>query len=394
MSDSLQKTVGLLGELVSFESVSALSNLDLIGYVAAYLGDLGVPVLLSHDDSGEKANLFATIGPETDEGIMLSGHTDVVPVDDQEWNSPPFEMTSQNGNLIGRGTADMKGFLACALAMVPDFLAADLKRPLHLAFTFDEEIGCLGAPILLEQIKAIPVKPAIAIVGEPTDLQIVAAHKGGFEMTTSITGLEGHASDPRRGSNAVEFAIRYVEHLRQVSAELERQAKADSLFDPPWTTINVGRIEGGTARNIIAGHCTFDWELRPMPGDDGEAIIAGIRDYADNELLPQMRKAAPNARIETRIAAGLPGLDFRPDSQAVGLIRALTGMEGAHAVAFGSDAGHFQHAGIATVLYGPGSIDQAHKPDEFIAVSQLEACLNFLGRLRNWMTGPEQGGGA
>lgn len=391
MSAALDRTVGLLGDLVAFESVSARSNLDLIGHVAAYLGDLGVSVLLSHDESGEKANLFATIGPEKDGGIVLSGHTDVVPVDGQDWSSPPFAMVRRADSLFGRGTADMKGFIACTLAQVPRFLEADLKLPLHLAFTFDEEIGSCGAPILLDQLKGQPFRPGIAIVGEPTEMRIIAGHKGGYEMTTVIKGLEGHASDPRRGVNAIDYATRYIEQLRRLARDLEARADPEALFDPPWTTISIGRIEGGAARNIIAGHCTIDWELRPIPGDDGEAIILAIRDFAKSELLPEMQRAAPDASICTEVAAAVPALDHRPGSPAVALVRALTGSNADDVVPFGSDAGHFQRADISTVLFGPGSIEQAHKPDEYIAVSQLGACLGFLDRLRDWMV---DGGGA
>jgi acetylornithine deacetylase len=389
MTAALDRSVGLLGDLVAFESVSARTNLDLIGYVAAYLGDLGVSVLLSHDDSGEKANLFATVGPEVDGGIVLSGHTDVVPVDGQAWSSPPFEMVRRNGALYGRGTADMKGFIACALAQVPAFLEADLKLPLHLAFTFDEEIGSCGAPVLLDQLEGQPFKPGIAIVGEPTEMQIIAGHKGGYEMTTTIKGLEGHASDPRRGVNAIDYATRYIAHLHDVARELETRAAPESRFDPPWTTISVGRIEGGAARNIIAGHCRIDWELRPVPGDDGAAVIDGIRAFAEEELLSEMRRVDPDAQISTEIAAALPALDYRPESPAVALIRLLTGSNTQDVVPFGSDAGHFQRADISTVLFGPGSIEQAHKPDEFIAVDQLEVCLGFLDRLRDWMVDGE-----
>ena len=322
-----------------------------------------------------------------DNGIVLSGHTDVVPVDGQDWSTPPFEMVHRNGHLQGRGTADMKGFIACALAAVPAFLDADLKRPLHLALTFDEEIGSCGAPILLDQLAGQPYRPGIAIIGEPTEMRIVSGHKGGFEMTTRITGLEGHASDPRRGVNAVEYAARYISYLGEIARELEARSESGSMFDPPYSTISVGLIDGGTARNIIAGHCTFDWELRPMPGDDGEAVIDRVRDFAETELLPEMRRVDPDASIETEIAAALPGLDRVPDSPALELIRQLTGLNADNVVPFGSDAGHFQQAEISTVLFGPGSIEQAHKPDEFIAISQMEACLGFLDRLRAWMAG-------
>ena len=281
----------------------------------------------------------------------------------------------------------MKGFIACVLATVPEFLSSELERPLHLAFTFDEEIGSCGAPILLDGLRERPFVPAIAIVGEPTEMKIVSGHKGGFEMTTTIRGLEAHASDPRNGVNAIEYAARYIGFLRRVARELERDADVRSPFDPPYSTISVGRIEGGVARNIIAGSCTFDWELRPLPGVDGEAVIERIRMFAARNLLPEMRRSHPAAEIDTEIFAALPGLDRDRNAQAIDLIRHLTGLNSDRVVPFGSDAGHFQESEISTVLFGPGSIEQAHKPDEFIAISQLEACLGFLDRLRNWMVG-------
>ena len=387
MTARLDRTIDLLAELVGFETVSAASNLKLIDFVVAYLGRFGVTVQLSSDDRGEKANLFATIGPEIDGGIVLSGHTDVVPVAGQDWKTPPFEMTRRNGYLFGRGTADMKGFIACALAAVPDFVSSELERPLHLAFTFDEEIGSCGAPILLDRLKEQPFTPAIAIVGEPTEMQIVSGHKGGFEMTTTIRGLEAHASDPRKGVNAIEYAARYIDFLRRVARELEKDADAQSPYDPPYSTISVGTIEGGVARNIIAGNCTFDWELRPLPGVDGEAVIERVRRFAARNLLPEMRRHCPSAEIDTEIFAALPGLDQGRNMEAIDLIRHLTGLNSDRVVSFGSDAGHFQNSEMSTVLFGPGSIEQAHKPDEFIAISQLEACLGFLDRLRNWMVG-------
>ena len=387
MTTRLNRTIDLLAELVGFDTVSATSNLDLIDHVVEYLGRFGVSAQLSNDDLGEKANLFATIGPEIDGGIVLSGHTDVVPAAGQDWQTPPFRMTRRNGRLFGRGTADMKGFIACTLAAVPDFVSSELARPLHLAFTFDEEIGSCGAPILLDGLRERPFVPAIAIVGEPTEMKIVSGHKGGFEMTTTIRGLEAHASDPRNGVNAIEYAARYIGFLRQVSQELEKGADGKSPFDPPYSTISVGRIEGGVARNVIAGSCTFDWELRPLPGVDGEAVIERIRRFAAHHLLPEMRRTTPAAEIDTEIFAALPGLDRNRNAEAIDLIRHLTGLNSDRVASFGSDAGHFQESEISTVLFGPGSIEQAHKPDEFIAISQLEACLGFLDRLRNWMVG-------
>ena len=389
MTERLNQTIDLLAELVGFETVSTASNLDLVDHVVEYLDHHGVKALLSKDERGEKANLLATIGPEVDGGIVLSGHTDVVPTTGQDWVTPPFEMVRRNGKLFGRGTADMKGFIACSLAVVPEFAASELRRPLHLAFSFDEEIGSRGAPILLGHLQEQPYWPAIAIVGEPTEMEIVSGHKGGFEMTTTIRGCEAHASDPRNGVNAIEYAARFIAFLQEIGRELEDETDVCSSFDPPWSTISVGRIEGGTARNIVAGECTFDWELRPLPGMDGKVVIDQIRAFVARELLPAMRARSPSAVIDTEVFSSLPGLERGSNMEAITLVRSLTGLNSDHVVPFGSDAGHFQEAGISTVLFGPGSIEQAHKSDEFIAISQIEACLGFLDRLRNWMVGPE-----
>jgi acetylornithine deacetylase len=385
MRDRLHKAVALLGELVSFETVSASSNLDLINHIASYLDDLGIASLLSHDESGQKANLFATIGPPIDGGIVLSGHTDVVPIDNQDWQTPPFSLIERDGRLYGRGAADMKGFIACALAQAPAFAEAGLTRPIHLALTFDEEIGSCGAPILIDQVAEQPYRPSIVIVGEPTEMQVIDGHKGGYELTTTISGLEGHASDPTKGVNAVHVAARFIGHLDRRARELASNPDPETAFAPPYTTISVGAINGGTARNVIAGQCSFDWEVRPLPGDDARAIIAQIDAFAESELLPEMRAVYPDAAIETVLEASYPGLKHDRNSAAVALIRSLTGLNSSDVVPFGSDAGHFQTAGMSTALFGPGSIDQAHKPDEYIAISQLEACLGFLDRLRDWM---------
>ncbi len=386
MSRAVDKTVDLLEALVSFQSVSARSNLDLIDYVRRYLEDFGVTSQLSHDDSGSKANLFATIGPAVDGGVVLSGHSDVVPVDGQDWQSDPFVMRRGNGRLYGRGTADMKGFIACVLAEVPRFVEAPLGKPLHIALTFDEEIGSCGAPILVHQMKGCSFRPRITIVGEPTGMKVIAGHKGGYELTTTVTGMAGHASEPAKGVNAIAYAARFIARLEEVARDLAAgPADPDDRFDPPFSTISVGTIHGGTARNVIAGGCLFDWELRPVPRDDPEAILAAIDRFAQENLLPEMQQVCPEAAIDTVLEASYPGLAFDADSEAVRLIRQLTGQNAVEAVSFGSDAGHFQGAGLSTVLFGPGSIDQAHKPDEFIEVGQLKACHGFLDRLRDWL---------
>ena len=386
MKDLVHNAVGLLGELVSFESVSAHSNLDLIDHIVAYLDGLGIEAVLSHDPTGTRANLFATIGPPVDGGIVLSGHTDVVPVDGQDWQTPPFNLIERDGRLFGRGAADMKGFIACVLAQAPAFAATDLVRPIHIALTFDEEIGSCGAPILIDQVRDLPYRPRIAIVGEPTEMRVIDGHKGGYELTTSITGLEAHASDPNKGVNAIHYAAKFIDHLDRVGRSLAEAPARDTLFEPPYTTISVGAIAGGTARNVIAGHCSFDWELRPIPDDDAPAILAQIDDFAKAELLPDMRRRSPAAELTTVLEASYPGLKQDSASEAVALIRNLTGINASDVVPFGSDAGHFQAADISTALFGPGSIDQAHKPDEYIEIAQLEACLGFLEKLRGWVS--------
>ncbi|MEJ8574376.1 acetylornithine deacetylase [Microbaculum marinum] len=381
MKDRVAATIGLLGELVSFESLSLRTNLDIVAHIQAYLEGLGVEAVLSYGEDGERANLFATIGPRIDGGVVLSGHTDVVPVDGQDWQTPPFTLVNREGRLFARGSVDMKGFIACALAAVPMFQEADLKRPIHLAFTFDEETGSRGARVLSQEMGGYPVKPAIAIVGEPTEMKIIVGHKGGYELKTTVTGLEGHASDPSRGVNAIFFATRMIAHLEEVARNLAARPEPRSEFDPPFSTISVGTIAGGIARNVIAGTCVFDWELRPVPGDEADAILAGIEDYVREELRPQMQAISPDADIVTVLEDAYPGLGTSEDAPAVALVRDLTGINSVGTVPFGTDAGYFDRAGMSTVVFGPGSIEQAHKPDEFIELSQIEACQVFLEKL-------------
>ena len=388
MMGSVDTTIGLLERLVGFPTVSASSNLELVQFVEAYLADHGVEVSLSFDATGRKANVFATIGPRVDGGVVLCGHTDVVPVDDQRWNSEPFALMRRNGRLYGRGSADMKGFIACALAQVPAYLATPLQVPVHLAFTFDEEVGSCGAPILVEQIRELPYRPRIAIVGEPTSMRLISGHKGGYEMITTVTGLEGHASDPRRGVNAISYATRFIERLDRIAADLAAHPDATTPFDPAYTTISVGTIHGGTARNVIPGTCSFDWEIRPVGRDDCREILAAMDAYVRDELLPEMRARSPSADVATHLFAACPGLVHDPDSEAIALVRELTGLNATEVVPFGTDAGHLQEGGMSCVVFGPGSIEQAHKPDEFIAVDQLQACLGFLDRLREWLSTP------
>lgn len=381
MSDRVNSAIAILDRLISFPSLPGKPNLDLIGYVRDYLAGHGIECFVSHDATGTRANLHAVIGPPIEGGVALNGHTDVVPADGQAWSSDPFRLTRRDDRLYGRGAVDMKGFLACMLAAAPMFRARNLARPVHLTFCYDEEIGGLGAPVLVADMAARGPLPAVAIVGEPTAMQIVAGHKGGCEMRTEITGLEGHASDPRKGVNAIFAAARFVAKLEEMGKKLAGQKRDGSPFDPPFSTISVGTIRGGAARNIIAGQCALEWELRPMPGDDAEAILAEIEQFARGELLAEMRTVAPAAAINIIEEARVPALDPTEAAVAVALIRKMTGLAETRCVSFGTDAGYFCRAGISTAVFGPGGIERAHKPDEFIAVDELAACLAYLERL-------------
>ena len=377
----LDEAKALLSELIAFETVSSASNLDIIAHLARHLQESGAEVEILHDETGTKANLFATIGPRKDGGIVLSGHTDVVPVTDQEWSSDPFRMEERDGKLYGRGTCDMKGFIAATVAMAPFYAALNPTRPIHFAFTYDEEVGCFGAQALAESLKELGVKPAVAIVGEPTMMRIIEGHKGCYEYTTRFTGLEGHGSGPDRGVNAVEYAARYVAKLLELKAELQTRAPEDSRFEPPWTTINTGSLVGGVAHNVIPGRAQIEWEMRPVQRADAERVKAALATFCEEELLPQMRAVCPEADIETEIIGEVDGLEPMAENEARDIVMDLTGANGADLVPFGTEAGIFQGLGMNVVVCGPGSIEQAHKADEFLEVEQLSQCLAMLGRL-------------
>ena len=371
--------------LVAFDTTSRNSNLGLIEFVADYLSGHGVNSLLTHDDDGGKANLFATLGPGAPGGIVLSGHTDVVPVDGQDWDSDPFAVVERDGRLYGRGTSDMKSFLAAALALVPEFLERDLPVPLHLAFSYDEEVGCIGVPRLIADIRDRGVSPAMAIVGEPTSMRVVNAHKGIHGFTTTVRGREAHSSATHRGVSAVMVAARLIAYLDRLAEELREAADPDSGFDPPYTTVQVGTVEGGTAINIIPKLCQFAWEYRDIPGADG-TVLERFLAYAA-EVEAWVRRTAPEAAITTQSNARVPPLLVEEDSPAEALARALTGDNAAGKASFGTEAGLFQLAGIPAVVCGPGSVDQAHKPNEFIDRDQIEACTAMLRRLMARMRG-------
>ena len=375
----LAQTRAILADLVAFESVTETSNLDIVRYIEARLARLGIESELTFDGAREKANLCATFGRDGDGGVALSGHTDVVPAG-VGWSAPPFRLIEKDGKLFARGAADMKGFIACALACAPAFAAARLRRPIHLALSFDEESRSAGAPILVAAMRQKRA-PAAAIVGEPTMMKIVAGHKAGFEATTDFFGVAAHASDPRAGVNAAFFAARFVCEIEAMALECARRPRPRSDFEPPYSTLSVGVVAGGVARNMLPQTCEVAWEYRPLPDEDAAAAVTRIEKIVAR-LDGEMRAQNPRAGAKNRFIDSYPGLPFDPDSPALRLARELLPEGGCEVVAYGADAGCFHHGGIPAILAGPGDIAQAHKPDEFVAVAQLAECLDFLSRLQ------------
>ncbi|SHI58718.1 acetylornithine deacetylase [Shimia gijangensis] len=379
--DTLARTIEILRDLVAFPTVSSDSNQDLIAYIANLLQDCGATVDVITAPCGNKANLFATLGPEVDGGILLSGHSDVVPVTDQNWSSDPFALTERDTHLFGRGTCDMKGFIAATLAMAPYFAAQIKARPLHFAFTYDEEVGCFGAQHLAQKLQDRGLTPGVAIIGEPTQMRIIEGHKGCYEYSTHFRGLEGHGSAPDLGVNAVEFAVKYVARLLELKQALQGMAPSDSPFDPPWTTVNVGAMNGGVAHNVIASKAQVDWEMRPVQASDAEFVKSALRQTCETDFLPKMRTVHPEATIELETIGEVAGLIPTDKNEARQIVSELTGANGADLVAFGTEAGIFQALGTDVVVCGPGSIEQAHKADEFLSLDQLSQCLTMLSRL-------------
>ena len=370
----------MIESLVGFPTVSRDSNLDLIHFVRDYLAGCGVESHIVPNEDATKANLYATIGPDAEGGIVLSGHTDVVPIDEQPWDTDPFEVVERDGRLYGRGTADMKSFSAVALALVPDMLERGMKRPIHLALSYDEEVGCLGAPAMIAEIAAKVPRPAAVIVGEPTSMKVMTAHKGITIMETVVTGYETHSSQTHRGVSAVMNAARLVTKLDEMARAAADHPSA-LPFEPPHTTIHVGVIEGGTAANIISRRCRFVWDVRQIPGDDPMVHVDRFNAWCESEVLPVMRRVAPEANIETRMLIQAPAFCPEENGEAERIARAITGDNAIHAAAYAAEAGQFQEAGFSTVICGPGSIDQAHQPNEFIELDQIDQCERFLRRL-------------
>jgi acetylornithine deacetylase len=369
----------LVRRLIAFDTTSRGSNLALIDFAQCLLEESGARCRRTPDASGTKANLFATLGPDKPGGYVLSGHTDVVPVDGQDWASDPFFPQIRGDKLFGRGACDMKGFIGVALAALPKIAMTKLARPLHFALSYDEEVGCTGVRGLLDDLNANNITPELAIIGEPTSMKVVGAHKAGAVLHTHCHGREGHSSAPEKGANAVMMAGEFVRLLEDVWGEL--RADADPRFDPPHSTVQANMIEGGSASNILARDARITWEYRALPDRDAAAIVANVRNRAEQEILTKYHARAPEARLETVLHAAYPGLVMDETSPAVRLALSLTGDNHAEAVSYGTEAGHFQGAGIPAVICGPGSIDQAHKADEFVDLSQLKACEDFLTKV-------------
>ena len=380
MGDRLTEAIEVLERLVAFPSLSARPNDDITGYIRDYLAGHGIGSTLSHEETGERANIFATIGPDVDGGVILNGHMDVVPVEGQDWTTDPFLLTRKGDRLYGRGAVDMKGFLACVLASVPAFKAADLSRPIHIAFSFDEEIGGYGMPVLLDWMAAHAPRAEAVIVGEPTGMKIITGHKGGYEMRAEVTGLAAHSSNPAMGVSAISYAMKLIAKIEALGRARAAAPIAGSPFTPPFSTFNVGAIEGGAARNVTAGWCNFDWEYRPLPGEDGAATIAEVQACAD-ALTAEMQAIDPSTGVRIITEVAVPALDDRNAEKAVALISEVTGLNSCDVVSFGTDAGYFSDAGLATAVFGPGDISRAHKADEYITTGEMADGLAFLDKL-------------
>ncbi|MYN12612.1 acetylornithine deacetylase [Pusillimonas sp. TS35] len=375
-----QQSLDMITRLVGFDTVSRNSNLALIDYVREYLEGFGVQSHLVKSEDGRKANLYATVGPSVEGGVVLSGHTDVVPVDGQPWDSNPFVITQKDGRLFGRGTCDMKSFIAIGLAMVPDMIQAGLKRPVHFALSYDEEVGCLGAPAMIERMVSDIPQPSAVIIGEPSSMAPIMAHKGMVAMRTTVIGHEAHSSQIQRGVSAVMTSARLITFLEDMMAENKARANPQSPFVPPYTTIHVGVVHGGTALNIISRECSFTWDVRMLPGDSERTYLDRFHAYCDS-LLPAMKAVSPDTSITTELIAYAPPLTSDGDDEAQRIAMRLSGCACCGVVPYVTEGGLFQQRGYSVVVCGPGSIDQAHQPNEYIDISQVEACEVFMGKL-------------
>lgn len=375
------RTVEILSRLVGFDTTSRNSNLELIDYAETVLRECGARTERTYDATGGKANLWATIGPEDEAGIVLSGHTDTVPVDGQAWTTDPFELVEREGRFFGRGTCDMKGFLAVALSTAHDLPGKELVRPVHFAFSYDEEVGCIGVRGLLAELARKPLLPAACIVGEPTMMDVAIGHKAKRSLKITVHGSSGHSSRAPQFVNAVEHAARIVVKMREIGQRLAAGSGRDELYDIAHTTAHVGTMHGGTALNIVPDRCEMTCEFRILPAEDADALVAEIAAFIRAEVEPEMKAVHADAGVDIELLAAFPGLDIAADHPLVAQAKRAAGRNGHLKVAYGTEAGLFDEIGIPTVVCGPGSIAQAHKPDEFIAADQLAACERFLAAL-------------
>ena len=384
-SNLYEKSIKILTDLISFKTISGKDNGPLIDYCDDILKKNGVSTFRVFDGNKERVNLFGTIKAKKNNGkkpIILSGHTDVVPVS-KGWTTDPFIATVKGDKLFGRGSCDMKGFIACVLAYVPTLSKTNLDRDIHFSFTFDEETACIGAPLLIKELKKRNIIDGICIIGEPTKMKIIDAHKGMNEYTIHFEGLAGHSSQPSKGVNAIEYASRYINKLLELRKELISRAPKDCIFDPPHSTLSIGGISGGIAHNVIADKCKVEWETRPVVKEDGKFVTDKIDKFVSEELLPQMKKIFPNSNIRKETIGEVIGFNRIKDSEACEFVSSITGDNSREVVSFGTEAGLFQEIGISTVVCGPGSIEQAHKIDEFIELNEIKKCLSFLDGIKD-----------
>jgi acetylornithine deacetylase len=380
-SDAPPASLELIRQLVRFDTTSRDSNLALIDWVGEYLASHGLSWRLTHDDSRAKANLFCTIGDPYEPGIVLSGHTDVVPADGQAWSVDPFGGVVDDDRLVGRGAADMKSFLGIVLAALPDMLAKPLAMPIHLAFSYDEEVGCIGVGRMIRDMRAIGIAPGICIVGEPTGMKVVTGHKGKLAMRAHVCGREAHSALAPYAVNALEYAAEMIVELRRMQREIAARGPFNAEYDPPYSTLHAGVLHAGTALNIVPRECTFDFEFRTVPGDDPHRLLERLRRFCDDELMPQMRAVAPESGIDFETKSDNPGLHTEETAEIVGRIERLARGGRGGKVAFASEAGQFQRAGFEAVICGPGCIGDAHKPDEFITFEQIRMGEAFIARV-------------
>jgi acetylornithine deacetylase len=374
-------TAELLATLVSFDTTSRNSNLALIGFVREYLDAHGIPYRVSTDTTGEKANIHAIIGPHGPGGIALSGHVDTVPVDGQAWSADPFTLRRAQGRLYARGAADMKGFVSACLSAVPDIKARNLARPLHLFISYDEEVGCNGARRLIQDFDESGLKPALCVVGEPSGMQPILAHKGKLNLGVTVRGVTGHSAEPGKGVNAIQAAGEAVAYVAAEARRLAKEGPFEEGFDPPHTTIHIGTIRGGTILNIIPELCEFTMEWRTIPGDDAARHVQRMKQFVADTVEPAMRAVSAKTGFAFEVLTTMPGLSLDPSHALTDIVKQLTGSNSAGKVSYGTEGGFYQGAGIATIICGPGHIAQAHQPDEWVAQEQLDTCDAFIRRL-------------